>query len=182
MSDERAARVLDPSFLEGIDALSTDELRRRRAEAEAVEEALSYVRRLLQGRLDIVRAELVARHEAGSDAAGDLLGKLSAVLADEHPASRDVLRARATRLRVPPGTEAHEQRLDALVPGAALEEVDELPDEVLEAYVERLAEHERELSATRHELFIRIDALRTELAARYKDGRAAISDLLAGPQ
>jgi len=31
-------------------------------------------------------------------------------------------------------------------------------------------------------LFDRIDALRSELAARYKDGRAAISDLLAEPR
>ena len=182
MSDERLDRVLDPSFTEGLDALPTAELRRRRAEAEAEEEALSFVRRVLQGRLDILRAELRERHQAGNAAASSLLAQLSAVLGDSSLGQRDVLAARATRLRVPSGTEPHERRLDAVVAGADLDDVEDLDDEMLADFVSRLAEHERELSHTRRVLFDRIDALRSELAARYKDGRAAISDLLAEPR
>jgi hypothetical protein len=44
--------------------------------------------------------------------------------------------------------------------------------------VGRLEAHEADLSRVRRVLFDRIDAMRAELAARYKDGRAAVADLL----
>ena len=178
MSEDRLEWVLSPSFLDGLDTLDTDQLRTRRVAAEAEEEAVSYIRRLLQGRLDILRAELRHRHESGSDVAGDLLSQLSAVLSDDHPDQRDTLGTRATRLRVPTDTEPHQQRLDEVVAGSSLDDLEDLPVETLEVYVSRLTEFEQQLSATRRQLFDRIDALRNELAARYKDGRAAVSDLL----
>jgi hypothetical protein len=178
MSDGRLKRVLDPSFTADLIALSTDELRRRRAEAEAEEEAISYVRRVLQGRLDILRAELRHREQAGNEEAGGLLAQLSAALSDRAAGDRDVLGSRATRLRVPSGTESHEQRLDDVVAGSSFDDLGHLDVATLQEFVERLGQHEAELSRTRQLLFDRIDTLRSELAARYKDGRAAISDLL----
>jgi hypothetical protein len=180
MSDERLERVLDPSFTAGLETLPTDELRRRRAEAEAEEEAISYVRRVLQGRLDILRAELRHREQAGSVAAGDLLAQLASLLSDAAAGDRDVLESRATRLRVPSGIEPHEARLEGVVSGSRFDELGDLDVATLEVIAERLSLHETELSRTRRQLFERIDALRSELAARYKDGRAAISDLLTG--
>jgi hypothetical protein len=60
----RIDRVLDPGFTEGVDQLGLPELRARREEAEAEEADVSYLRRLLQGRLDILRAvEVLAREE-----------------------------------------------------------------------------------------------------------------------
>ncbi len=159
----------------GLDA----EVRGRRAEAEAEEEAISYVRRVLQGRLDILRAELRHREQADNAAAGDLLAQLSSVLSDHAAGERDVLGSRATRLRVPSGTEPHERRLDEVVGGASFDDLSHLDVATLEGFVERLGQHEAELSRIRRQLFERIDALRSELAARYKDGRAVISDLLA---
>jgi len=180
MAQERFERVLDPDFVANLEALPTEELRARRADAEAEEEALSYVRRLLQGRVDLLRAELRRRQDAGSDAAGDLLGVLAGVLTDQSTGERDVMAARATRLRVPPDVEPHETRLEQVLPRRDLEDLEEVPVETLEDYIERLAAHEQVLSQQRRGLFAHIDALRSELAARYKDGRAAVSDLLSG--
>jgi hypothetical protein len=182
MSDEQLEQVLDPAFVEGLDSLPTDEVRRRRAVAEAEEEAISYVRRVLQGRLDILRAEVRRRSEAGSAEAQSLLGQLAQLLTDDRPTERDVLGSRATRLRVPQGVEPHERRLEAVLAGSELDDLEHLPVETLEDYASRLSDHEHELSATRRQLFARIDALRSELAARYKDGRAAVSDLLSEPR
>ena len=53
----RVDRVLAPEFAGDVDRLDDDELGRRRAEAEQEETDLSYARRLLQGRLDLLRAE-----------------------------------------------------------------------------------------------------------------------------
>ena len=57
----RIDRVLAPEYLDGLDGLGMEELRSRKAEAEQEETDLSYARRLLQGRLDILRAEREAR-------------------------------------------------------------------------------------------------------------------------
>lgn len=179
MTQQRLARVLDESFVTDLDAVSTDELRARRAEAEAEEEAVSYVRRLLQGRLDILRAELVRRTRDGNERAADLLGQLPGVLSEDRGGSRDVLQARATRLRVPEGIEEHTARLDAVLDASALAELEGRTVETLQTFIARLTEHEHELSGLRRQLFDRIDALRAELAGRYKDGRAAIGDLWA---
>ena len=50
----RIDRVLDPGFAEEVERLGLPELRARREEAEAEEVDVSYLRRLLQGRLDIL--------------------------------------------------------------------------------------------------------------------------------
>jgi CheY-like chemotaxis protein len=52
----RIDRVLDPGFVAGVGQLDLAELHARREEAEEAD--ISFLRRLLQGRLDILRAEL----------------------------------------------------------------------------------------------------------------------------
>ena len=77
--NRRIDKVLDPEFVDGLGQISLDELRERRKEAEQEETDLSYMRRLLQGRLDILRAELARRAGDGSD----LMDALPQILADE---------------------------------------------------------------------------------------------------
>ena len=64
----RIDRVLDPRFVAGVGRLDLAELRSRREEAD-----VSFLRRLLQGRLDILRAELVRRYRDGSARVSQLL-------------------------------------------------------------------------------------------------------------
>lgn len=176
--DQALTEVLAPGFATDLETRSTEELRELRARAEAVEEAVSYARRMLQGRLDILRAELLRREEGGDEAATHLLGSLPGLLGSDGPRS-DQLHARATRLRVPPGIESYEAELDAIVTPDQLDAIDGHDEAELAAIVERLSEHERELSGRRRQLFGVIDGIRDELAARYKDGRASVSDFLA---
>src|SRR5919198_473676 len=61
----RIDRVLDPRFVADVEGLALDELRSRRSEAEEEERSISYLRRLLQGRIDILRAELARRARGG---------------------------------------------------------------------------------------------------------------------
>ncbi len=171
--------VADPEHLLPSDELAslsewpTAELRARRRACEEAEEGVSYARRLLQGRLDILRAELGRRDETG---AADLMAALPTILSADGTRS-DPLHARSTRLRVPPNADVYEDAVAAVI---ALDERDlEQHDlEELAPLVDRLGELEQSLSYVRRELFRRIDALRDELAARYKDGRADVSELL----
>src|SRR5687768_14302413 len=58
---ERLDRVLAAEYTTGLSDLSLDELRSRRSECQEIELGLSYARRLVQGRLDIIHAELERR-------------------------------------------------------------------------------------------------------------------------
>src|SRR4051794_5522737 len=66
----RVDRGLAPHFLVGVSELGLDEIRSRRADAEQEEGDLSYARRLLQGRLDILRAEQGTPPTRGGGGAG----------------------------------------------------------------------------------------------------------------
>ncbi|MFP4311663.1 MAG: ABC transporter substrate-binding protein, partial [Nitriliruptoraceae bacterium] len=59
--------------LAALEELDTATLRSLRARCETAEEGVSYARRVLQGRLDILRASLVAREDPGTT---DLLDAL----------------------------------------------------------------------------------------------------------
>lgn len=166
--------VLPATALSDLDELDTAELRRLRAQCEAAEEGVSYARRLLQGRLDILRAELEHRDDGES---GSVLDGLAAILADAQ-SSTVPGQSRSVRLRVPDDADAHAQLIDDAAGVSTVHGVEGHEPEVLEAVAERLGEHERWLSQLRRAWFERIDALRAELAARYKDGRANVSELL----
>jgi hypothetical protein len=176
MAESRLERVLDVGYLDGLPDWSTGQVRTARAECEAEEEGVSYARRVLQGRLDILRAELRRREHVGDDQVEDLLARLTRILSTDHVASPPA-QARATRLRVPEHADRLEADIDALVGPTR---VSDLETGEVAAVIDRLAAHERHLSEVRRRLFDRIDALRDELARRYKDGSAAISEILSG--
>jgi hypothetical protein len=178
MAESRLDRVLDEGYLDGLSDWSTAQLRTARAECEAEEEGVSYARRLLQGRLDILRAELQRRDDVGDGQAEDLLARLTRILSSDQHVASPPAQARATRLRVPEHAGRLEADIDALVGASRISDLD--TDEVA-AVIERLAAHERHLSDVRRRLFDRIDTLRDELARRYKDGSAAVSEILSGP-
>jgi hypothetical protein len=178
VSEDAPATVLGEDELADLASWSNDDLRTRRAACEAHEAAVSYARRVLQGRLDIVRAELERRHEAGDPNARQLLAALPALLAGDHVAT-DPVRARVSSVTVPPEADELVARIDADLGEATLTGLADRSDGDLETLVASLEGHEAALSSTRRQLFGSIDAIRDELAARYKDGRANVADLLA---
>lgn len=173
----RIDRILDDGYLDGLEDRSTPEIREMRDECQEEESGVSYARRVLQGRMDIVRAELLRRDDQDEPDARPLLERLPSILAEggQHTAPAQ---ARATRFLVPPSVE-HERRASDRV--AEEESYADLPQrslDELEELVGRLAAAESELSATRRQLFDRIDRLQQELIDRYRSGAADVRDLL----
>ena len=93
----RIDRIRDPAYVEGIDTLSLDDLRTRRDDCLAEREYLSLLRRLVQGRAEILRAELDAR---GSDEdKGPLIDRLAEILAGDE--RQTASRGEAVKIGVP---------------------------------------------------------------------------------
>lgn len=167
MAEERRHidQILDPAFVDGLDALSIDELRTRLRLAREEEDDLSYVRRLLHGRLDILGAELEAREAGQPRSAG--IGDLRSALGGEGGSAggrgaRPAVAVRAT------STEGR-RRAERAVAEAHLARLPDLAVPEIEAIREQLQGEERQISDDRRRLHDVIDALEGELARRYKE-------------
>lgn len=176
----RIDRILAEDYLDGIEAVATDEIRRMRDECEEEESGISYARRILQGKLDIARAEAVRRRDAGSEAAASVLESLPSILGDDGPSS-GAPAPRVTRFLVPPAVQHHRRAVDQIADDSVLARVRDGSDEELAELVAQLGDKERELSRVRRSLLDRIDALQSELTRRYKTGSASVSELLSRP-
>ena len=162
-------RSIDPA------ELSLDELRAVRNELQHDDDALSYVRRLVQARLDLVNAERRQR------VTGHLLNvaeDLPVILGQHLTGGGDSL-ARPPR----PTEDASEHplalELDELCSSLGANHVEQLTEAELDALSGALDDFEHARSHERRELFARLDALSAELVRRYRDGEASVDGLLA---
>jgi hypothetical protein len=171
----RIDRVLDPGFAADARSLDLAELRARRDEAAAEEADISYLRRLLQGRLDILRAELVRRSQSGDRDMAGLRAALPAILSNDVTGRHSAL----PRPQVSPKTDDRlRRRVERLVSDETLARLPELDVDELTRVVETLAREEEAVSASRRAVQRTVDALRGELARRYREGTAQVSQLL----
>jgi hypothetical protein len=172
-------RLLDDAYLGDLPSCSIEEIRGKRAECQVVETGLSYVRRLVQGRLDIVAADTRRRREGGEATDLHSLVEHLPEILGEHVHAPGV--GRLPTLMAPGDDAVTRQltsRLDGIVDANTLGALAELDDSEVQALTSRLAEFEFEVSAHRQALFTRIDALQAELTRRYKTGEASVESLL----
>ena len=169
----RIDRVLAEDYLSGIGSVPLSELRELRSEAEQEEVDLSYIRRMVQGRLDVIRAELNRRDGKGS---GNLVQDLAAILADE---PRGPARGMGRHVTVEPSrADSHRRYVEALVADVDLSDVGaRTPDELAHA-MRTLSEEEQTLSAKRRQVQTVMDACSAEITRRYRDGEADVDTLL----
>jgi hypothetical protein len=170
--NRRIDRVLAEDYLDGLETAALEEVRALRAEAEQEETDLSYIRRMVQGRIDIVRAELERR---GSDG-GKLVDRLASILADEQRAPARGLGRHATL--EPSRADQHRRYVERLVADVDLTDVSSRSDDELQAAIATLAEEEEKLSTKRREVQKVMDACSAEITRRYRDGEADVSTLL----
>ena len=175
VSDYDEVAVLPP-VSGGADDLSTmslDAVRSQRATVQAEEDAVSFVRRVAQGRLDIARDE-VRRRASGEDSQQDVTDGITRVFAVERGSgSNRPPRDTAVKADHPLSAE-----LESLCDSIGFGGLRDLSDRELGACVERLAEFESRVSTLRKTLFARIDALSAELVRRYRSSTASVDSLL----
>ena len=170
---------LDPELLDGLTGWPLDRVRALRDEAQQVEGGLSYVRRMVQGRLDIVGAEMERRREGGDPAdLSGLIAQLPDLLADPQRSSGAALRS-PRALDVGAVSDELAAQLDQIVDVDALADLRSLDDGTLETTVSRVVDFEHWVSERRRRVQGVHDALQAEIARRYRDGEATVDGLLA---
>jgi hypothetical protein len=170
----RIDRVLADDYLEGLATLPLEKLRELRHEAEQEEVDLSYLRRVLQGRLDILRAELARRSGGG----GDLVDSLAQILTDDNggtPSPRGLGRHATME---PSRADSHRRHVEQLIADVDLSNPEAHDDASLQRVLETLEREEQDVSDKRRQVQSVMDACTAEITRRYRDGEADVSDLL----
>jgi hypothetical protein len=170
--NRRIDRVLGINFLTDLGSQSIEDIRALRADAEQEEADVSYVRRMLQGRIDIINAEL-DRRRGGSGAS--LVDALPRILADERGEPHGLGQHRTVE---PSRVDQHRRRVEALVANVDISNVTAHSDEELARALDTLTAEERDTSETRRRIQEVVDACAAEITRRYREGEAAVDDLL----
>jgi hypothetical protein len=162
--NRRIDRIRRPDFLEGLEGLSLDDLRERRDGCLAEREYLSLLRRLVQGRAEILRAEIERR---GSGDQAPLVERLAQILSGE---IQGPSRGEAVRVGMPEEEMLlARRRVERLVADAGLSDPGSLQDDRLAEAVDVLAREEREVSEARNDVLAALDVLQDELKRRYRE-------------
>jgi hypothetical protein len=201
-------RLLAPEFVDGLADAPVAEIRDRRDQCRRVEDLVSFLRRVIQGQLDLIHAEIEMRGSGSGGDDGRLVHDLPSILAGTSTAGGGVEHAStswssghqgASLLAIPAVSDMFGEYEDlapadiaaviapdlvkttfqnGTLPGANL---GSYSDAELRQVMESLGEHEARLSAERRILHEQIDTLQAMIVERYKSG-AADADSLLGDQ
>jgi hypothetical protein len=152
--------------------LTLDELRSLRTKLQREDDVVSYVRRVAQARLDLVRSELTRRDRGESTV--DLPSELRIVLSQHLTGGP----ARPPRPTDDLGDHPLSDELDTICAAHGFSRLDELDLDEANQLAAALTEFERRISADRRDRFDRLDTLSAELVRRYRDGEATVETLL----
>lgn len=156
--------VQSPEFVSGLDSVTMEELRLRRRTCADLDIELSYYRRLLQGRLDLLAFEV--RRRAGEEQR-TLLEALPEILASW--ASGDPgLPKRRVPVEIPDLPIQGRRAVDRALADGFLADLPDMGDEDLVSVQQRLAEVEVEISRQRRAVFEASDRIQAELVRRYR--------------
>lgn len=195
LDSDLARRLADP------DGLDLGELRALRRQAQAVETAVSYARRMVQGRIDLLMAivkrnvqnssdegreaaEGLCSHPGSgsqeSDLLTDVIEDLPSILAGARPQQSG--RTELPEFLVPaldsPDLMAWMDEMDSIFGPGDLEAVSKADPGDLRLRIERMSALEARLSSMRHEVHRIIDHIQEAVVRSYRTGGANASHLL----
>jgi hypothetical protein len=148
--------------------LTLADIRAQRNALQAQEDAISFVRRLAQGRLDLVQDEQRRRASGSDQPVGSLADRLADVFGQQHGGGS----ARPPRETNVPADHPLVLELDQLCEHYQFESMENIDDKSLDELAGALGMFEKSCSGQRHDLFEQIDALTAELVRRVREGGA----------
>ncbi|HUP68774.1 MAG TPA: hypothetical protein VM142_03055 [Acidimicrobiales bacterium] len=169
-------RLLATDFVEDLDDLPMEELRTRKGHCEQVEGELSYVRRLVQGRLDIINAEL-RRREGGEDGGlADIVDHLPEILSEGGRGA--TTGRRPTEMTGDVNHRLLTAELDRIIDVDTVATLPTMDQEEVAAIAAALVDLEQRVSSQRRALHECQDTVQAEIIRRYKSGEATVDSLL----
>jgi hypothetical protein len=168
-------RIFDPTYVDDLTTMPVEEIRKKKAECEALEAEVSYARRLIQGKLDILRHGV--ERVAGGDKleVTEMVEDLPGILAEGVGGAG----SRITRILAPANAAVQRREVERLASTADLTRLEELSSDELEDIVERLSEAEKETSHRRRRIQGVMDQITGELIRRYREGKEDPTALLS---
>jgi hypothetical protein len=172
--------IRDPAFVTELASMETADLRARRDMCDEVASELNYYRRMLHGRLDLLRFE--QRRRTGEETRS-LIDALPEILAD--PSRREVATddprpgmPKSLSIETPDIPSSGKRSVDRALGDDFLTHLPTIDDEELEAIKADLSEVEGEISDQRKDLYEVYERIQEELTSRYRDGSANVGDVL----
>ena len=178
MAIDRIETLLSPEYVEGLESLPMSEIRQRRDECQEAADVLSYLRRIVQGRLDLVHADLERRVGGESSDLADVVEQLKRgeIIADS---TRSPGNGRLPMSFSPADADGWiTQELDQIFDASRAGDLSTLADAEVRTIADELSELERKVSHQRAQLHSRHDVLQAEVVRRYKSGEASVDSLL----
>lgn len=161
----RLDRILAADYGVGIGEMGLDDIRTRRDDCLAEREFLSYLRRLLQGRIEILRAEESRRADGLPVDERPVEERLAEIFAQETPQGSSRGELLSVELPEEEMTQAR-RRLERVMANSAFSDPGTMSDEGLEQVIAHLEIEEREVSDTRRKVMDLHDAFLEEFKAR----------------
>lgn len=152
-------------WVSDIGAMSDAELKGLIGGFAEEEQEISYTRRILHGKIDLLRAELVNRLRARHDAGGE-------TITDADVAKLTELITAGDSAGAPGGQLAAATTGEPSTSTEPFPDLGELSDTALKDLIRRLTDEEREVSYRRRILHGKIDILRAELVNRMRTQRS----------
>ena len=177
---DELGRLLDPAYTEDLSERPLEQLRAMRSEFDRAETAVSYLRRVVQGRIDVVQG--ILRHVRSGDAdLASLVEELPAIIGagPPRPAGPGRLPTRLAPDLEAPVADDLTADVDAVLDPGRLGELPAMSPAELEQLSARLVEVEERVSAERRELHEKMDTVQAEIVTRYKSGQVSADGLLA---
>lgn len=175
--DSELDRLLGPEYLAGVEDRSLEDLRVMRAECQEAETAVSYLRRMVQGRLDIVHAYIDAEANGGVGSLDSIVDRLPAIISagPQRPSGPGRLPSQMS----PDMDGDFAIELDSVLGSEGIAKLPTMSREDLLELAGRLSTIEGRTSNQRRALHERIDKVQAEIVSRYKTGEASVEGLLS---
>jgi hypothetical protein len=176
--DDELQRLFASDYLDGVETRSLNDVRAMRAECQEAETVVSYLRRVVQGRLDVVHSFL-DHHNTGQS-----VGDLDAVVEDLSSIIGSGPARPQGNGRLPSQMSPDMERVDLtreiddVLNAEGIGKLPTMSEDDLRVLGAKLTIIEQRISDQRKTLHERIDTLQAEIVSRYKTGEATVDGLL----
>ncbi|MDK1027109.1 MAG: hypothetical protein QGM46_09465 [Actinomycetota bacterium] len=172
----RIDQVMDESFSKDLDNLAIDDLRSRRSICDELDTELSYYRRMIQGRIDLLDFEL--RRRSGEETRS-LIEALPEILTDSASGRTSNPLDRELSLDLPELAGGGAREVDTALSDGFLAHLPTIEVDELRRIRDSLSEMEAKISEQRRAVYDAHDIITGEITKRYREGTASADELLS---